>query len=649
MMCGMRAALLGLLISGPCVTPSTNMQQHAYQPLPEDTPSPVAGESTLAGEDPPDITRFLKVRRAGAPSLSPEGTRVAYSTGVTGVPQVWVVGAEGGVPRQLTFGEPITFHAWSPAGDWIAYGADRGGNEREGFTLITTDGTRERELLAPSDAFRSFGGFSPDGGRIAYTTTERNGVDFDVHVLDLETGADARVLAGRMGLHVAAWRPDGGALLLSETRGEDANDVHLLDLETGALETLFEPEVPAAYSSFAWRPDGSGFYMACDQDREFAGLAYFDVAAGELEWRAAPERDVEGVSLSSDGAWLVHSENDGGSSLLSVVNTRDGSVLDAPASLPRGILRARFGHGSNVLTVTASGPGIPGDIWTWNVESGAVHRATQSASAGLDMAAMVSPEHVDFPARDDVMLHGLLYMPRPGSWEGGPPPVVLAVHGGPTGQVRPRFRAEHQYLMARGIAVFDLNFRGSTGYGKTFARLDNGRLRPNAVLDMADAVAWLRQDGRVDASRAAVMGGSYGGYLTFAALTDLPGLFKGGVSFVGVSDWVRALEEASPDLKASDRLEYGDIDDPEDRAFFKELSPITRVHQVTEPIMVLHGANDPRDPVTESDRFVAAVRAQGGEAEYMRFPDEGHGIRKLANRITAYRRVAAFLERILAN
>jgi dipeptidyl aminopeptidase/acylaminoacyl peptidase len=130
MMCGMRAALLGLLISGPCVTPSTNMQQHAYQPLPEDTPSPVAGESTLAGEDPPDITRFLKVRRAGAPSLSPEGTRVAYSTGVTGVPQVWVVGAEGGVPRQLTFGEPITFHAWSPAGDWIAYGADRGGTGR---------------------------------------------------------------------------------------------------------------------------------------------------------------------------------------------------------------------------------------------------------------------------------------------------------------------------------------------------------------------------------------------------------------------------------------------------------------------------------------------------------------------------------------
>jgi dipeptidyl aminopeptidase/acylaminoacyl peptidase len=225
--------------------------------------------------------------------------------------------------------------------------------------------------------------------------------------------------------------------------------------------------------------------------------------------------------------------------------------------------------------------------------------------------------------------------------------VLLSVHGGPTAQARPSFNPVHQYLLARGIAIFDLNFRGSTGFGKAFARLDNGRLRPNAVLDMADALAFLEKDGRVDAKRAAVMGGSYGGYLTYAALTQLPDLFRSGVSIVGVSNWVTALEQASPTLKASDRLEYGNIDDPEDRKFFVELSPITHIKNVKAPIMVLHGANDPRDPPTESDQFVRGVRELGGEVEYLRFPDEGHGIRKLANRITAYRRVAKFLERTL--
>ncbi|HET9225906.1 MAG TPA: prolyl oligopeptidase family serine peptidase, partial [Thermoanaerobaculia bacterium] len=228
------------------------------------------------------------------------------------------------------------------------------------------------------------------------------------------------------------------------------------------------------------------------------------------------------------------------------------------------------------------------------------------------------------------------------------PPVLLGVHGGPTAQARPTYDEVFQYLLTRGIAVLDLNFRGSTGYGKAFSRLDNQRQRPNAVRDMADTLDFLARDGRVDASRAAVMGGSYGGYMTFAALTAFPDRFRAGVSFVGVSNWITALEGAAPSLKASDRIEYGDIDDPDDRKFFEQLSPIANVARVKAPLMVVHGANDPRDPVTESDAFVEGVRQNGGTVEYLRFPDEGHGLRKLANRVTAYRRVAAFLERTLS-
>jgi dipeptidyl aminopeptidase/acylaminoacyl peptidase len=278
---------------------------------------------------------------------------------------------------------------------------------------------------------------------------------------------------------------------------------------------------------------------------------------------------------------------------------------------------------------------------------GGLRRVTESSLAGLDPQRFVAPTAVSFPSHDGETIYGLLYLP-PGASAQRRPPVVLNVHGGPTGQARPSFNSVQQYLIARGYAVLDLNFRGSTGYGKRFARLDNGRLRPAAVKDMGAAIDWLKKSNHpVSASKAAVMGGSYGGYMTYAALTLLPEKFQAGVSFVGVSNWVTALEGASPQLKASDRIEYGNIDDPAEREFFKELSPITNVKNVRAPILVSHGANDPRDPVTESDQFVRAIRERGGEVEYLRWPDEGHSIRKLSNRVIAYRRVAHFLARTL--
>ena len=613
-------------------------------PDPGDVPKPASVAVGLAGSTEPDIVRYLNVRAAGAPSLSPDGTRVAFRTSTTGSPQIWVAPAAGGPAEQITFGEPISEHAWSPSGEWIFYGCDRGGNEREGFYLISPDGTRERELLPPSEDFRIFGGFSPDGKKIAYSTTGRTPVDFDIRLLDLASGSDKLVHQGKGGLYVVSWRPDGGALILSETRGEDGNDVHLLDLATGKLETIFKPQESAAYGSFDWKPDGSGFYLTTNQDRDFEALCFYDVAKKTLTVLEHPDRDVDSSELSKDGKLLAWITNENGYAALHVRNLETGAEIPVP-DLPRGTHGATWARGAPVLAITTNGPGTPGDIWVFDARTGKTARSTQSSLAGLDPSTFVSPEAIDFPARDGVTLHGLLYLPI--DKKIAKPPVVLAVHGGPTGQARPSFNASVQYLLARGIAVFDLNFRGSVGYGKKFARLDNQRLRPNAVRDMADAIEFLRKDGRVDASRAAVMGGSYGGYMTYAALTQLPELFKGGVSMVGVSNWVTALEGASPALKASDRIEYGNIDDPEDRKFFLEISPITHIKNIRAPIMVVHGANDPRDPVTESDQFVRAVRELGGRAEYLRFPDEGHGVRKLSNRIAMSRRVAEFLESIL--
>jgi dipeptidyl aminopeptidase/acylaminoacyl peptidase len=615
-------------------------------PGPQDVPAPVPGDVTLAGDPRPDITRFLNVRTAFAPSLSPDGTQVAFVTQISGEPQLWTVNAGSGWPRQLTFGEPITFHRWSPAGDWILYGQDRGGDEREGYYLVAPDGLREQELLPPGDAFRVLGDFTTDGRRVAYVSTARTGIDFDLHVLDLETGSDRLVFEGRMGLYADSFRPDGGAVLLTEARGEDANDVFLLDTASGELETLFSPLDRAFYGSFAWLPDGSGFYLVTNQDREFRALAFFDLRERTIDFVETPDHDVEQATLSADGRYLIWTTNEGDGFGFHARNLATGERLASPA-LPRGIYGVQWAAAAPVAAVSVTSPAIPGDIWTWNAATGDLRRATYSDAAGLDLSRMVSPEHHSFESLDGLTIHGLLYLPQdlpPGER----PPVLLGVHGGPTAQALPTFNAAHQYLLTRGIAVFDLNFRGSTGYGRSFARLNDGRLRENELLDLQAAVDWLIEHPRVDGTRVAIMGGSYGGYLTMAGLTRLPDLFRSGVAFVGVSDWITALEGASPQLQASDRIEFGDINDPDDREFFVGLSPLAHVQSIRAPVMVLHGANDPRDPVAESDQFVRAIREQRGEVQYLRFPDEGHSIRRLENRIIAYRRIAAFLEETLA-
>lgn len=611
-------------------------------PYPDDIPTPRPAPVGLAGEARPSLARFMLARGPYDASLSPDGATVAFRDDVTGVPQLWAAPTSGGAPRQLTFGLGVSGYDWAPDGR-LMVASDFNGDEREGYTLLSADGRSETVAIPKSDAFVAWGGFSPDGARYAYSTTARNGNDFDVHVGDVATGQQKQAYQGTFGFYAAAWRPGATEVLVSETRGEDANDLHLLNVDTGALTTLFKPEVAASYGGFEWMPDGASFYMASNEAGEYAKLVSYDVAAKAAKTVYETEADVESIELYNRGRSLAWTVNRGGYSELHL-RAAAGLPAVTVSGLPKGNYALSGAELSDRLLVTVEGPTTPGEIWS--LSGAGVTRLVGPRDAGLAIEAFASPESIMFPAQDGVQLNGLLYMPT-GLEAGGKPPVVVMVHGGPTGQARPGFDAFYQYLLSRGVAVFDLNFRGSTGFGKTFARLDNQRLRPNAVRDVDDAVAWLKTDGRVDADAAAIMGGSYGGYLANAAVGEFPGLFKAAVSLVGVSDWVHALEEASPALKASDRVEYGDITNEDDRKFFAELSPMTKINQSTTPMIVLHGANDPRDPVTESDRLVEAVRKNGVEVQYLRFPDEGHGIRKLPNRLYAYEQIAVFLDRHL--
>lgn len=642
-------ALARLLGAAACLalmsTTASAQQAPPAWPHAADIPTPAPVAVGLAGASEPDLVRFFAARGPlyGA-SISPDGRTAAYRSDVTGAPQLWVVDVDGGMPRQLTFGAGVSAFAWSPNNELLV-AADSNGDEREGYTIISRDGLHERQVRERGAAFVSFGAFSPDGARYAYATTERNGDDFDIFVGAADGSGAREAYRGRFGNFVASWRPNSPEVIVTETRGEDAVDVHILNVDTGRRRTLFRPRVAASYTGFQWAPDGSGFYMATDDNRELHALAYHDLARGRTTVLEGPAGDVEQVTLFGGGRYLAWAVNDGGYSRLNVRDLSTNQNLRVPA-MPNGVYELAGSDDAARLLVRIDGPQTPGELWLVDASANTARLVVGPEPAGLDLSTMVVPQSVSFMARDGVGLQGLLYMPTlaPGA---APPPIVVLVHGGPTGQARPSFDAITQYLVARGIAAFDLNFRGSTGFGKTFARLDNGRNRPNAVRDIEDTMNFLRSDGRVDVSRAAVMGGSYGGYLTNAVLGEYPDLFRAGVSFVGVSDWVHALEGASPALKASDRIEYGNINDPADRAFFAELSPIRRANQIRADLFVVHGANDPRDPVTESDRLVSIVRENGGEVTYMRFADEGHGIRRLANRVHAYNGIADFLEQSL--
>jgi len=362
-----------LLLAGALAAAAPGAAQDTIPtPAPVDVPQLEPAAHTLAGAECQGVARYLNVRSASGAQLSPDGRELLYLTSTTGMPQLWVAPVRGEGPaaaRQITFGaNRVQFARWSPDGQWIAYGTDRGGNERTQFFLLSPDGTRERELTPSDEHFRDFAGWSPRGSRIAYVSTERNGRDFDLYLLDL--GPDGRpaglarmVLRGAGNLQVEAWRPDGEAMVLSQGRGEADNDLMLLDLRTQKLGTLFAPAQMSSYRSIQWTPDGQGFFVATNHERDFAGLAHYHLPDRQLHWMQQPRWDVEQVALSPDGKFLAYTVNEGGFSRL-VIRDLARTLTSAEANELRDAVYAALHEGT---------------AWLWAGENGGTKYGVRSA------------------------------------------------------------------------------------------------------------------------------------------------------------------------------------------------------------------------------------------------------------------------------
>jgi len=574
------------------------------------------------------------------------------STRFADTDQLHRVRAPLGAREQLTFfAEPVraAFVPPQPGAGGFVYLRDTGGSEF--FQLFWFDWlTGDSRLLSDGKSRYTDVVWANAADRFAYTTTERNGRSWDIHVRTID-GDDSIALETEDGAWIVTdWAADDTRVLV--TRYVSVNESHLyeLDLGSGVLTPLLDESLSVAIGAALYGPDGKGVYFTSDLGAEFMRLHYLDLASGAIEVLTADVPwDVEELAMAPNGEYLALAINEGGWSRLNVWRLPTRAPLALP-ELPMGVASGLvFSPDSQRLGFTLDGPTAPGDVYSLDLAARSVQRWTRSEVGGLNPEQFVSPELIDYPTFDEVggaprLIPAFVYRPPgPGRYA-----VVVVIHGGPEGQYRPSFSATVQYYVNElNLAVIVPNVRGSAGYGKSYLKLDNGYLREDSVKDIGALLDWIAADPGLDGSRVAVSGGSYGGYMVLASLVHYSERLAAGAESVGISNFVSFLSNTQAYRQDLRRAEYGDERDPQMRAFLERISPLNQTARITRPLMISQGFNDPRVPASESEQIAAALTAAGVPVWYVLAMDEGHGFRKKANADYVAAATTLFLQRYL--
>ncbi|MCJ0618309.1 S9 family peptidase [Haloarcula hispanica] len=594
-----------------------------------------------------DLSRYLNVRSAYGSSFAPDGT-LAFLMNTTGVAQAWSLTEPQGWPEQLTFyDDTVSFVDYSPERQELVFGMDEGGNERAQLYRLDADG-RVHELTGMPDAKHRWGGWSPDGERFAFASNRRDEAAFDIYVQDRDaTGDNAELVwEGDGWLSVGGFSPDGERLLVSEAHSSFDQDIYVLDIDSGDLSHLTPHEGKVRYTSASWGPDGDAVYLVTDAESDTLELARLSLE-GDLDIvRSDDQWNIDGVALDKDSGRLVYSRNVDGYNELTVGELTGPTTIetfptpDLPGGLAGGVA---WGPDAERFAVSVTGRRVNTNVFVVEAETGESEQWTAASTAGIPRETFIEPEVVRFDSFDGREVPALFSLPNGanGASADGDTPVIVDIHGGPESQRRPSFSGLTQYFLSRGYAVFEPNVRGSTGYGKAYTHLDDVEKRMDSVKDLRAGVDWLHNHSAVDPDRIVAMGGSYGGFMVLAALTEYPDLWAAGVDVVGIANFVTFLENTGDWRRELREAEYGSLD--EDREFLESISPINNVDRIDAPLFVLHGANDPRVPVGEAEQIAEQAAERGVPVEKLVFDDEGHGISKRENRIEAYTAVVEFL------
>jgi dipeptidyl aminopeptidase/acylaminoacyl peptidase len=577
------------------------------------------------------VQRYQNYREATFRDWLPDGS-ILITTRFGATNQVHRVAAPGAARTQLTFfDEPVAGAETIPGTNRFVITRDTGGDEW--FQLYAMGLTGDPAALTEPATRNQAAAFSKDGRLIAWARATKGSGDYAILTADPADPASRRVaFQGKGSIAPADISRDKSRILIERNLSNRETRLSILDLAAGQASELPWTSEPARYEDSRFTPDGRAILTITDHGSDVRRLVEIDIATGkrtpltpELKW------DVDSYDVTDDGRRIVYVINEDGYARLRIIDRRSGAELPRP-QLPHGVITGgKFSPDGRTYGVSMSTATSAGDVWTWDVASGKVTRWTTSELGGLDPKSLAEPKLIRFQSFDGLSVPAFVYRPTNVA-PGAKTPVVLDIHGGPESQTRPGWNPGAQYMAnALGATVILPNVRGSDGYGKRYLNLDNGPKREDSVKDIGALLDWVARQPDLDASRVAVYGQSYGGYMSLAVMTHYSDRLAGGVERYGISDFITFLTNTEAYRRDNRRAEYGDERDPAMRAVFQRINPLANVSKIRKPMLVMQGANDPRVPKSESDQVVARIRQSGTEVWYVVFADEGHGFLKKPN------------------
>lgn len=592
---------------------------------------------------------FFKTTSVFGSSINHDATAVLVSSDHSGVYNAYKYPLDGSPSTQLTDSKSDAIYgvSWFPQDERVLYTADQGGNELNHLFVREKDG--KAKDLTPGDNLKaSFYGWLEDNSGFFAATNERDPKAFDLYLYSINDYSREMVYQNNDNLSLDTVSPNGQWLTLTKNISNADSNIYLVDLTSKdkASELITEHTGNVSHSSYTFTPDSQQLIYATNEFGEFNQAWSLKLADKSKSLFYQASWDVAFIYFSDDGKYRVAGINDDGQTRIDIAEVATGKSISLP-ELPQGDLRGvNFSGDSNHMVFYINSDTSPSNLYTYKIGESSAKRLTQTLNPAMDESHLVSSEVRRFKSFDQLEVPGILYKPKQATATNKVPALVW-VHGGPGGQSRKGYRAAIQHLVNQGYAIFAVNNRGSSGYGKTFFHLDDKKHGEDDLQDIVYGKKYLQTLSWVNPEKIGIIGGSYGGYMTMAgmAFTDE---FEVGINIFGVTNWKRTLESIPPWWEAFKKALYDEMGDPAtdaDRHY--AISPLFHADKIKNPVLIVQGANDPRVLQVESDEMVEAIRKNGVEVEYVLFPDEGHGFRKKVNRITASNAYVEFLDKFL--